>query len=181
MCSWYNCQCQPLSGLRLTKVGPEKAFYFIGQWNSELVVSFSSTPPALSFTFCLIFLSLCLQYYAEVCTKIIFKKLRQNVFFYIKRLKKNLQKFALLYCHTDKEDKKIYMSILLYWTNHKIRMSICTLKSRLRGLCRRFVRHTHHFMGPNYIWHVDGYDKLLSNVTSKCVYSSWCCDWLTTY
>ncbi|XP_034082049.1 uncharacterized protein LOC117552581 [Gymnodraco acuticeps] len=25
---------------------------------------------------------------------------------------------------------------------------------------RRFVRRTYHSMGPNYVWHVDGYDKL---------------------
>lgn len=25
---------------------------------------------------------------------------------------------------------------------------------------RRFTRRTYHSMGPNYIWHVDGYDKL---------------------
>lgn len=25
---------------------------------------------------------------------------------------------------------------------------------------RRFVRRTYHSMGPNYIWHADGYDKL---------------------
>ncbi|KAL1250711.1 hypothetical protein QQF64_018507 [Cirrhinus molitorella] len=25
---------------------------------------------------------------------------------------------------------------------------------------RRFVRRTYHSMGPNYLWHVDGYDKL---------------------
>lgn len=25
---------------------------------------------------------------------------------------------------------------------------------------RRFIRRTYHSMGPNYLWHVDGYDKL---------------------
>ncbi|KAK5619159.1 hypothetical protein CRENBAI_024064 [Crenichthys baileyi] len=25
---------------------------------------------------------------------------------------------------------------------------------------RRFIRRTYHSMGPNYMWHVDGYDKL---------------------
>lgn len=25
---------------------------------------------------------------------------------------------------------------------------------------RRFTRRTYHSMGPNYVWHVDGYDKL---------------------
>ncbi|KAL6486342.1 hypothetical protein MHYP_G00057340 [Metynnis hypsauchen] len=31
----------------------------------------------------------------------------------------------------------------------------CEMRAR-----RRFVRRTYHSMGPNYIWHADGYDKL---------------------
>jgi len=33
---------------------------------------------------------------------------------------------------------------------------------------RRFVRCTYHSMGPNYLWHVDGYDKL-GMVISGCI------------
>ncbi|XP_034047720.1 uncharacterized protein LOC117529127 [Thalassophryne amazonica] len=29
-----------------------------------------------------------------------------------------------------------------------------------RRACRRFIRRTYHSMGPNYMWHADGYDKL---------------------
>ncbi|KAL6460937.1 hypothetical protein MHYP_G00309030 [Metynnis hypsauchen] len=42
----------------------------------------------------------------------------------------------------------------------------CEMRAR-----RRFVRRTYHSMGPNYIWHADGYDKLkpYSLALSGCV------------
>lgn len=46
------------------------------------------------------------------------------------------------------------------------RKDVMTLLSEMNpvGSCRRrsrrFVRRVYHSMGPNYIWHVDGYDKL---------------------
>lgn len=52
---------------------------------------------------------------------------------------------------------------------HKLHVKLSVVMRLLRQLNpqgialrtrRRFTRRTYHSMGPNYIWHVDGYDKL---------------------
>lgn len=52
---------------------------------------------------------------------------------------------------------------------HKLRVKRAVVMTLLKQLNpqgtylrthRRFMRRTYHSMGPNYIWHVDGYDKL---------------------
>jgi len=45
-------------------------------------------------------------------------------------------------------------------THHDIKMSCGTLKARLKDLGLRRSSSDARTMGPNYLWHVDGYDKL---------------------